>query len=186
MAEEGEKQVPFDPADAWVQQADATPLTFLSTDYARDLGLEPWMVRFIELYAKSGIQWEAAKAARVSVHTVIKAKAKHDGFREAFEAASKSPYNRVKRRALEIAEHGTEKGIYFQGKLCATETEWDTGLMWNFLKTGLREEFGDKLAIDLAAVTAEIDLSPQSFAEREERIARLLARAGVVLPKVAE
>ena len=168
--------------DAPVEAAESLqPPEFLSTDYARELQLLPWMVRFIELFAKSGIQWEAAKAARVSVHTVIQAKAQHDGFREAFEAASKSPYNRVKRRALEIAEHGTEKGIYFQGQLCATETEWDTGLMWNFLKTGLREEFGDKLAVDLAAVSINLPSDQEMelyIPALEERLSKLLERAG--------
>lgn len=84
--------------------------------------------------------------------------------------------------AVEAAVDEVEEKVI---KKAQSDDASDQHQQW-FLQRRRRELYGDKVAIDLAAVTAEIDLSPERFAEREERVAQLLARAGVVMPKKEE
>jgi hypothetical protein len=137
---------------------------------------KPWMDRFLTGYRRAGIIEDGLSEGRVSRATIERYRKSVPEFAEACAYAEKHPVLAVKRRALDIAANGVQKGIYFRGELTNTEVEYDTGLIQFVLSRKLRDEFGDKLDLNVSGGVAALHLEPSEMAEKvREFLAEMLA-----------
>lgn len=178
MSEPVEQEVYVPP----VSSAEAQNLELLfSPDIAPECPREPWMIRFLVAYARYGVLEDACAEARISRWTVANYRASNAWFGEAYSNAEKAPGRRVRRRMFDLAADGWDEPVFQGGARVGTVRKFDTGLIWNVMKTKERDEFGDKIAIDLAAVSQQLPSDAEMalyIPAMHDRLQKLLERAG--------
>lgn len=109
--------------------------------------LPSWVEPFLTELAAHGMEHTAAAAAKTTVRAV-RALAERDAeFAHAVEDALERSADVVEAEVRRRAIDGIDKGIYFQGELCATEKQYSDSLLQTLIKAKRRREFGDKTEV---------------------------------------
>lgn len=125
--------------------------------------------RFIAMLAATGIVSQAARSVGASMEALYKLRhrAGAEGFARAWDAAVERGYSRLEDCALERAIAGEERPVVSRGKVVATWTRHNAGLLMFLLRARRPERYGTVKLADLHEGNPVYDALRRKW-EREE------------------
>lgn len=106
-----------------------------------------WADKYLAVLQASGLEATAASAVGMTARKVRYLCEHNQEFAYAVEQAMEEAQDRAEAEARRRGIEGFDKGVYYEGTLVATETQYSDALLGQILKGRRRKVFGDKTEI---------------------------------------
>lgn len=140
-----------------------------------------WVEPYLAALEEMGLPYSAAVAARTTVRAVDALRRENSEFDYAVVEALERSNDVLEKEARRRAVEGIDKGIYYQGELVNTETQYSDSLLTTLIKAKRPDEFADRKQIS-GAGGAPLTVLVRSFGQPTNDLT--IKPAGAHLPVI--